>query len=90
MEARWRKGTIFSATIVGGYLLTWMAVFTLFVGSEYRYVPQYFAASWLGGGELPATIQLFSLAITAVGAVLILAARYFRVRRRIKRANADA
>ena len=78
MNARWRKGAIFSAAIVGGYLLTWVAVFSAFVGLDYRYVPQYFAASWLGGGELPASIQLFSLCITAVGAVVILVARYFR------------
>lgn len=54
MNARWRKGAIFSATLVGGYLLTWVAVFSAFMGLDYRYVPQYFAASWLGGGELPA------------------------------------
>jgi hypothetical protein len=85
VNARWRKGVIVSATIAGGYLLSWVAVFSAFVGLEYRYVPQYFAASWLGGGELPATIQLFSLSITVVGAVVILVARHFFVSRRVGR-----
>lgn len=87
MNARLRKPAILGAAIAGGYLLTWLAVFSLFVGPEYQYVPPYFLAGWLGGGELPTTIQLFSLSVTIVGAVVVLAMRYFVAKRRTTRSR---
>lgn len=72
------------ASLVAGYLIIWLVVYSVFMGFDYRFVGEYFSFGWLGGGEIPTAIQLVSLLVTAVGATFGFVF-YSRVKRRSKR-----
>lgn len=53
------------------YVLVWFVVYSVLMEFDYRYMPEYFRLGWRGGGELPAIIQLASIAISLIAAVIV-------------------
>lgn len=76
-------------TSIGGLLLilicsystAWVLAYMAIMGVDFQYLPSYLKLGWIGGGEIPATIQLVAVtaAIFTVTAAIV---RIFVRRRR--------
>ncbi|MFT5419724.1 MAG: hypothetical protein ACI9D5_000465 [Candidatus Endobugula sp.] len=55
---------------VSGYFLSWFLSYSLFMSFRYEYFFEYFIFGWIGGGEIPSSIQIVSF--LGVGCLLFL------------------
>ena len=60
------KISIWLLRVLVTYLATWLLSYFFYVGSDVRFIVEYWLLFWKGGGELPTFIQLTSWSFTLV------------------------
>lgn len=70
-----------------GYGVCWTVVYLIVMGGDVRFFFEYLALAWTDPGELPALIQLYSVALLLVLAVVAFVVAMFRRRNSGRRAR---
>jgi uncharacterized membrane protein len=88
-ETRTRRGRIVQAVIRGlalllaVYLACWTVIYGFIMAGDFRYFLEYLSLAWSRPGEIPALIQLYTVAAT-IGICLIAGVVLLAMRRRRK------
>lgn len=73
-----------SLILFGSYLAAWTVVYLAVMAGDTRYFFEYLVLAWTDPGEIPATINIFALIITAITAGITW---FVRSRKKLKKSS---